>query len=224
MEEMERAAAFREEIILWIIVAVSLILFISNFGIGGKVGNAISGFLFGLFGLIAYVFPVILLIGSFFAVSNKGNFSATVKIVSAVLLAVFLCLFCSLLAEDTTVLKPVEAFAYSREHKIGGGICGGTLAYILIPAFGKIGSYIIDLLVLLIALILLTGKSALKSMQSHGQKVYESAKESNERHQEYREYRAKEREKIRAEKKVSPTRRSERPRAGRRQNPTSLPN
>jgi S-DNA-T family DNA segregation ATPase FtsK/SpoIIIE len=142
-------------------------------------------------------------VGSFFAVSNKGNFSATVKIVSAVLLAVFLCLFCSLLAEDSAILKPLEAFTYSREHKIGGGICGGVLAYVLIPAFGKIGTYIIDLIVLLIAVILLTGKSALKSMQSHGQKVYESAKESNERYQEFREYRAREREKKRMDNRVS---------------------
>ena len=52
MEEMERVEAFRKEIILWIIVAVSLVLFISNFGVGGIIGNGISGFIFGLFGLI----------------------------------------------------------------------------------------------------------------------------------------------------------------------------
>ena len=37
MQEMERAEEFRREIILWVIVAVSLLLFISNLGIGGKV-------------------------------------------------------------------------------------------------------------------------------------------------------------------------------------------
>ena len=34
MEEMERVEAFRKEIILWIIVSVSFVLFISNFGVG----------------------------------------------------------------------------------------------------------------------------------------------------------------------------------------------
>lgn len=203
MQEMERAAAFREEIFLWIVVAVSLILFISNFGIGGKVGNAISGVLFGIFGVIAYVFPVILLIGSFFAVSNRGNFSATIKIFSAVMFAVFLCLFTELLAEDDAVLKPIEAFRFSMENKKGGGICGGALAYILVPAFGKIGTYIIDFIVLIISLVLITGKSAMKGMKNRGQKVYESAKESNERYQEYREYKAKEREKRRSDNKVT---------------------
>lgn len=200
---MERKAAFREEIILWIVVAVSLILFISNFGVGGKVGNAISGILFGIFGIIAYVFPVILLVGSFFAVSNKGNFSATIKIVSAILLALFLCLFAALLSEADTVMKPVEAFKFCMENKKGGGICGGTLAYLLVPAFGRIGTYIIDIIVLIIALVLITGKSAMKGMKHQGQKVYESAKESNERYQEYREYKAQEREKRRLDNKVS---------------------
>lgn len=39
--------------------------FISNFGIGGAIGNAVSSFFFGVFGLIAYIFPVVLVIGTF---------------------------------------------------------------------------------------------------------------------------------------------------------------
>lgn len=72
--------SFTEEIVLWIILAVSILLFISNFGIGGAVGNAVSGFFFGVFGLLAYLFPVIFIIGTFFAVSNKGNRLAAVKV------------------------------------------------------------------------------------------------------------------------------------------------
>ena len=85
MQEMERAEEFRREIILWVIVAVSLLLFISNLGIGGKVGGAVSGFFFGLFGMIAYIFPIILLVGSFFGISNKDNAFAIVKLVAAIL-------------------------------------------------------------------------------------------------------------------------------------------
>ena len=80
--------SFTEEVILWVILAISILLFISNFGIGGAIGNAVSSFFFGVFGLIAYIFPVVLVIGTFFAASNKGNRIATVKIVAAVFLAV----------------------------------------------------------------------------------------------------------------------------------------
>ena len=78
--------------ILWIVVAVSILLFISNFGIGGTVGNAVSRFFFGLFGLIAYIFPVVLLVGTFFAVSNKGNRIAVVKLIATILFVGFLCM------------------------------------------------------------------------------------------------------------------------------------
>ena len=78
MAQIERQQAFKKEIFLWIVVAVSILLFISNFGIGGHLGNAVSGFLFGMFGMVAYIFPPVLLVGSFFAVSNKGNFHVSV--------------------------------------------------------------------------------------------------------------------------------------------------
>ena len=65
MAEMEKAQAFRVEVTLWIVVAAALLLFISNLGFGGAVGKTVSGFLFGMFGLMAYVLPVLLLVGSF---------------------------------------------------------------------------------------------------------------------------------------------------------------
>ena len=36
MAQIERQQAFKKEIFLWIVVAVSILLFISNFGIGSK--------------------------------------------------------------------------------------------------------------------------------------------------------------------------------------------
>ena len=69
-EDIRKADEFRLEIILWVIIAISALLFISNFGIGGAVGNIVSTFLFGVFGLVAYIFPIVLMLGSFFAISN----------------------------------------------------------------------------------------------------------------------------------------------------------
>ena len=88
MAEIEKTEVFRTEVILWIIVAVSLLLFISNMGFGGVVGRGVSHILFGLFGLMAYVLPVLLLVGSFFAVSNKGNFHASVKLLAGSIFAI----------------------------------------------------------------------------------------------------------------------------------------
>ena len=72
-EDIRKAEEFRVEIILWGIIAVAALLFISNFGIGGVVGNAVSTFLFGVFGLVAYIFPIILIVGSFLRFLTKAT-------------------------------------------------------------------------------------------------------------------------------------------------------
>ena len=202
MEEMEKAEAFRTEVILWIIVAVALLLFISNLGLGGAVGTAVSSFLFGVFGLCAYVLPIIILVGSFFAASNKGSRVAVVKLTASVVITLFLCVFFSLIVNGSDVLKPVEAYRQSAKERVGGGILGGSVAYVIVNAFGLIGAYIIDIIVMLICVVLITERSALRGVKRSGQKVYESAKENNERYKEYREYKNAQKKERRADRKV----------------------
>ena len=185
---------FTSEVVLWIVVAVSILLFISNFGIGGTIGNAVSRFFFGIFGLIAYIFPVLLLVGTFFTVSNKGSRIAAVKMVAVVLFVMFLCMFMELIVHGSEVQTAPEAYRYSYEHRFGGGFIGGLLTWLICPNFGLIGSYVIDAIVLIISLVLITERSALRGVQKGSKKVYESAKISNERHRERAEQRREERE------------------------------
>ena len=203
MAEIEKAQAFRVEVTLWIVVAAALLLFISNLGFGGAVGKTVSGFLFGMFGLMAYVLPVLLLVGSFFAVSNRGNKLAAVKLIAAIVFLVFLCTFMGLAMNGNDRVHPLDAYTYCAERHTGGGIIGGCLAYYMCQAFGLIGSFIIDIIVLIVCMVLITERSALRGMQKGGKKVYESAKESNEKYREYREYRAQERKERRMDHKVS---------------------
>lgn len=201
-EEIRKADEFRLEIILWVIIAISALLFISNFGIGGTVGNAVSTFLFGMFGLIAYIFPIILMIGSFFAVSNIGNRFAVLKLVASVFFTIFLCMFVALVTSGNEIMTPVEAYNFSAEHKLGGGIIGGFFAYYISQAFGLVGTYIIDIVALIVCLVLITEKSAIQGFKDGGQKVYASAKEKNEKYQEYKRIRDEERSR-RIDNKVS---------------------
>ena len=201
MAEMEKAQAFRVEVTLWIIVAAALLLFISNFGFGGVVGKSVSDFLFGIFGLLAYVLPVLILAGSFFAVSNRGNKVAVVKLTAGILFIIFLCTFMGLALGDQ--MKPLDAYTYCAYKHSGGGMIGGGIAYYMSRAFGMIGSYIIDIIILIICMVLITERSAMRGMQKGGQKVYETARESNEKYREYREYKAREKKERRMDHKVS---------------------
>lgn len=201
-KEVKQQENFTSEIILWSVLAASILLFISNFGIGGTIGNAVSRFFFGIFGLIAYIFPVILLVGTFFAVSNKGNRIAIVKMVAVILFVLFLCLFMELIVHGSDVQTPAGAYRYSYENRFGGGFIGGLLAWLICPNFGLIGSYVIDAIVLIISLVLITERSALRGVQKGSKKVYESAKSSNERYRERAEQRREERELRRMDRKV----------------------
>ena len=188
-KQQEREAEFTREVILWIVVAVSLLLFISNFGFGGTIGGTVSRFFFGLFGIISYIFPIVLLVGTFFAVSNQGNRVAAVKLVAVILFVAFLCMFFELISDGTDAKSAMDAYRYSFDAKSGGG-----LSHMLCSGFGVIGAYVIDVIVLIISLVLITERSAFRGMQKGGRRVYESAKISNERHRERVEMRREERE------------------------------
>lgn len=194
MAQIERQQAFKKEIFLWIVVAVSILLFISNFGIGGHLGNAVSGFLFGLFGMMAYIFPLVLLVGSFFAVSNKGNSYAIMKLVMTIVFIWFICVFMYLAVYGEFAVSPVQSYIDSVERHSGGGFIGALIGCILVPAVGIIGAYVVTIVVMIICLVLITGKSFMKGMRNGGRKVYESARENNERYQEYRQYKSRERQ------------------------------
>ena len=60
---MERETIVREEIVILVSLAVSIILLISNFGLAGAAGRVISDFMEGLFGQMTYLFPFLLFAG-----------------------------------------------------------------------------------------------------------------------------------------------------------------
>ncbi|MBU5481530.1 DNA translocase FtsK [Blautia sp. MSJ-19] len=151
---------FQTEIILLSVLAASIILIISNLGMGGVVGAAISKASFGIMGLVAYIFPIVIFGGAAFLVSNRGNMLAYKKALAALVFLVFLCGLAQLLTEgymsSTTM---AEYYAESSTYHTGGGVIGGAICISTTSAFGTAGGYVIVVLVLLITLILITQKS-----------------------------------------------------------------
>lgn len=186
--------SFGSEVTLLIILAVCIIMFISNFGIGGFVGEKVSGFCFGLFGMMAYLFPICFFVGAAFFVSNKDNGIAIIKLVAGVVFVVFLCLFMELIAGDSKEYQVQASFQYAVEHKSGGGAVGGLLASVLCPAIGTAGAYVADIIALIISLVLLTERSFLKSVTKGSRKVYDTAREDAARRREMKESRREEQE------------------------------
>lgn len=135
--------------------------------------------MFGLFGVMAYIFPILLFIGSCFLISNKSNHFAIFKFIASILLFCALCLFLQLLVQKDTELSSgivKNAYANSAAYKNGGGALGGIFVWLCVPNFGKFGSFVIDIVVMIISLVLITERSAILGMKRGGQEMYASQK------------------------------------------------
>lgn len=152
--------SFQSEIILLIVLAVCALLMIGNLGMGGDAGRVISAVSFGLMGLMAYVFPIFLFMCTAFLISNKNNRLAYKKILSAVVLFVFLCGLAQLVTEGYTKSSTLsDYYSISSDYQTGGGVLGGAICFSTTSAFGTAGSYIIIAAVLMVCLILITQRS-----------------------------------------------------------------
>ena len=65
-----------------------------------------------------------------------------------------------------------------------GGFLGSLVTRLLVPAIGVIGTYVVVIVSMIICLIIVTGKSALKGVKKHGGKAYSKAREDGRRKQE----------------------------------------
>ena len=98
------------EIILWIVLAMSAVLLISNFGFGGAVGNAISSFFFGLVGLVCYPLPFFLFLGTAFVISNSRNTRVYRKMAGFALLFITACMLMQMVTEGEVLEDNLGAY------------------------------------------------------------------------------------------------------------------
>lgn len=172
--------AVRNEILLIVLAALALILFLCNFGVVGKFGNAVSSVMFGIFGLLAYVAPVLIFLMIAFGMLNVGNSIATRKLVAGIVFVLLLGM-----AFEFFNTNPAEAESYqmaeiysrcSKEHK-GGGVIAGSLAYLSCQFLGTVGTVLLILVLGIICLVIVTEKSFIGGVAAGGRKVYERSLE-----------------------------------------------
>ena len=171
----------RDEIIIWATLAASILMLLSNFGLGGFAGEAVSGFLIKMLGLVAYLFPFVFFIAVTFCFANKGKSEAYVKTVASILGMVLICTFLQLVHE-------------------AGGMLGNILVSLLAPAIGTAGTYVVVIILFIICLVVITGKSALRGVKRQSGRAYERAKKDAARRKELSETRRLERQRLQEEK------------------------
>lgn len=214
---------WRTELLLFACLAAAILLFIGNIGKGGIVGNALSNGAFGLFGMLAYVFPVPVFLVPAFLISNRQDsrqgsaYSGRVimKVTAGILLFLFLCVFAHIVCFwDQIPGKVTDLYVQCAAKHSGGGLIGGLLGILFSKSFGMMGAILLDLLILIVCVVLLTEQSFFKGVSRGGHKVYESARADAVR----RKTRAQERSRTRGELRTAQRERKAAERENRRMN------
>lgn len=193
--------AIRNEIMLIVFLALAIILFLCNFGVVGKAGDVVSDVMFGIFGLTAYIAPIIFFLAIAFGMSNIGNNIATRKLVAGVFLYIMISMICELSGTEFAQVESYqikEIYLRCSENHSGGGVIAGTLAYFAYKFLGMVGTILAILVLGIICMVIVTEKSFIGGVTRQGRKVYERSVEDAA----YRRERAKERRLALEEKKA----------------------
>ena len=171
------------EVFLIFIFAIGVLLFLCNFGIIGPVGDDISKVMFGVFGLTAYIAPILIFVAMAFGISNQGNTIAIIKMYAAIvlffLMGVILELCCGIL-KDMDVYSLKSLYQFSAENRTGGGALAGSLAYLMCHFLDMAGTIFVLIVLILICVVIITGKSIIKGVKESSKRVYSTAREDAE--------------------------------------------
>ncbi|MBE5905348.1 MAG: DNA translocase FtsK [Lachnospiraceae bacterium] len=182
------------EIALILLLGFSVFLFISNFGIGGRVGKTMSQIDFGLFGLMAYLFPIFFFLSCIFCVANRKDLIAMAKVLCAVIGFFLLCGFVELLTDGNDLRTVKDAFDIGFTQKAGGGALGTVYARALVPNLGLVGAYLVDIIGIVICAIFLTERSLYSVLKRQGRMMREEGRKTSLRMQESKELHRQKRE------------------------------
>ena len=193
--------AIRNEILLIVFLALAIILFLCNFGVVGKAGNIISDVMFGIFGLTAYIAPVIIFLAIAFGMINIGSNIAARKLIAGAVLFLLISMVCELFSIEPELMESYqikEIYLRCSENHNGGGVIAGSLLYASYKFLGMVGTVLAVLVLGVICMVIVTEKSFIGGVTKQGRRMYERSVEDAE----YRRERAKERRLAMEEKRV----------------------
>ncbi len=167
-----------DEAAIIITFAVSLFLFLSNLGLCGPIGAALKAVQLGLFGVVGYLFPIVLSFVVAFILSNIDNPHATLRMSSALFMLVFLSALLQLFtAGGVQDMSLMDFYSEGAELGIGGGIVGGALAMVLHTIAGTVGAALILIVASFVCLIYTTGKPLARIIAKHSARAASHARD-----------------------------------------------
>lgn len=190
--EYRKESEMRHEIGIIVLFLLMVFLFLCNFGIIGPMGDSISGVLFGVFGLPAYIVPIIIFIGVTFWYANEGSRHAVRRLLSGLVLLLMIGVLCDLFANNAPSLQEFDVKTIYDNCKLnhnGGGVIAGSLTYFLHKYLELVGTILVVVLCAAVSFILMTEKSLINGVKDGGSRMLEKSREDSERRREFAEQR-----------------------------------
>lgn len=205
------SSAITNEIVLICVFALTVLLFLCNFGMIGVAGDAVSRVMFGIFGLTAYAVPVLAFIAIAFGISNQGNRLAIMKLTAGVVLFLLIGMVLELISQNNVMMDySVKNFYMTgAKDRTGGGVIAGSAAWLLHHFLGMVGTVLLILVLSIICMVVITERSFVGSVKSSGRRVYETARTDAQIRRERSE---KRREETAARREEAAARRAEKAR------------
>lgn len=184
-----------DEIVLILSFAVVIFLFLCTVGIIGtpkgateqNFGDFIQNIMLGLFGYTAYIVPIVAFFIMALGISNRSNYFVWFKIGSLIALIMVVGVFMHMISYGD-----LETFGQTKDWprvfyggQKGGGVIFGAIALGICALIGKAGTVFLLIVLTIISLVLLTGKSFIKGVKQGSRKIYETTKEEGERLKEF---------------------------------------
>ena len=172
----------RNDCIILFSIACAIILILTNFNLAGTLGRGIKWFMFGVFGVMEYIFPFVLAASVIFLMVNRDLIRvARIKTAAVYGLLIVLCGMIQCVYNKPAVMESNvgEVFTYCADYKAGGGFSGGILCKVLSP-IGAIGTFVILMILAIICIVIITEKSfvsGLKNVRNNSQRMMQEAKE-----------------------------------------------
>ena len=148
--------------------------------------------MFGLFGVMEYVFPVLLAGSIIFLMVNRELLRvARIKTTAAYGLFIVLCAMVQCVYNNPDIADNSigKIFTYCADYKAGGGFFGVVLCKALSP-IGLIGTFVILMILAIICLVIITERSFISGLKKVGNGSQRLMKEAKEDYSAYKEHSA----------------------------------
>ncbi len=178
---------WKREVLLFVVLIFCVIVFIANFGRGGALGGALSGFFFGLFGVMSYIFPVALfLLFVFWAyertVSKRARYwspgRTVMKSLAGIFCFVFVCVLCHVVYFGRTSIETGAAYAFCSRYKAAGGVLGAVFTNGMTKGIGFAATLVITFIILILCVVLISERSLFRGLAD---RISDSQEKTDER-------------------------------------------